>query len=92
MDRLPPPLVRPQFATALFEAGLDYQQAAVALQSSRETIRLICLPFNDPRRRVPNRKLMQRIVDWTEGKIRPADFYEPVDEVVERPVEDRVAA
>lgn len=83
VERLPPPKPMPLFALLLFQAGVDYQQAAVALESSRETIRMICLPFEDPRRRVPNRKLMVRIVDWCGGRVRPADFYEPVPQVLE---------
>lgn len=79
MDRIPAPKRRPFFALLLFEAGVDYQQAAKALASSRETIRLVCLPFEDPRRRVPNRQLMGRIVAWTAGRVRPADFYEACD-------------
>lgn len=77
MDRLPPPCPRPRLALLLFQSNVDYQQAAEALESSRETIRLICLPFADDRRRVPNRRLMARIVAWTAGETKPADFYEP---------------
>lgn len=76
MHALPPPLARPRFAFLLFQAGLDYHQAAQALGSSRETVRLICLPFADPRRRVPNKRLMARIVEWTRGDTQPADFYD----------------
>jgi hypothetical protein len=78
MDRLPPQCPRPRFALLLFLSDVDYQQAAQALESSRETIRLICLPFSDPRRRVPNRRLMSRIIEWTRGEVHPADFYEAI--------------
>lgn len=76
MFQLPPPKKHPKFATLLFARGVDYREAAEALGSSRETIRLICLPFDDDRRRVPNARLMARIRAWTGDEIRPADFYE----------------
>ena len=76
MFQLPPPVRRPKLAELLFARDVDYRQAAAALGSSRETIRLICMPFGDVRRRVPNARLMSRIVTWTAGEVRPADFYE----------------
>lgn len=75
MDHLPPPRHRPRLAALLFEACVDFRAAAEGLRCSRETVRLICLPFDDPRRRVPNRALMARIVEWTRGEAQPADFY-----------------
>jgi hypothetical protein len=77
MQSPPAPVRRPAFAQWLFDHDLDYQQAAKSLDSCRETIRLICLPFDHPKRRVPYGKLMERIVKWTGGRIRPADFYAP---------------
>ncbi len=67
---------RPKFARWIFDRGLDYRVLAGPLRSSHETIRRICLPFDDPGRRVPQRALMERIIELTEGEIAPGDFYE----------------
>ena len=73
----PDPLPRPAFARFLWERDIDLARAAEAIDCSAEHVRRICLPFSDPKRKVPAPDLMARIVRWTNGQILPADFYEP---------------
>lgn len=71
----PAPLNRPKLARFLWERDLDFRAAADHLGRSREWVRLVCLPFDDRRRRIPDREDMERIHDWTKGEVTPADFY-----------------
>jgi hypothetical protein len=71
----PAPLVRPKLAVYMFEREITLRMAGEALDQSPDWVRLVCLPFDDPRRRVPNKEAMERIVAWTGGEIAPADFY-----------------
>lgn len=73
----PAPLRRPKLAQFLFERDLSFAAAGEQLGRTREWVRLICLPFDDPRRRVPDLDDMERIVAWTGGEVTPADFYPP---------------
>ena len=75
MQPAPPPRPLPPFALWMTVRGLTTRQAGDVLKVSHETIRLICLPFDDEERRVPNKDLMRRIYTWTQGEIRPRDFY-----------------
>lgn len=74
---LPSPLERPKLATFLFERDISPGEASRALGRTREWLRLICLPFNDPRRRIPDEADLAKIHAWTKGEITPADFYPP---------------
>lgn len=71
------PIARPQLAAFIWARDLDLKAVGEAIGCSYEQVRLICLPFGDARRRVPGEALMARIVKWTDGQIRPADFYPP---------------
>lgn len=71
----PPPIPRPALARFIWERGLLLKQVALDLGCSYEQVRRICLAFSDPDRRVPGTALMARIVEWSEGEIRPGDFY-----------------
>ena len=71
----PHPVPRPAFARWIWERRLELKEVAVAIGCSHEQVRLICLPFEDGRRRVPTSELLERIVAYTAGEIRPADFY-----------------
>jgi len=73
----PAPLVRPKFAQFLFDRGLNYREAGERLGRTREWARLVCLPFDDPRRRIPDAEDIRLIVTWTGGVVTPADFYPP---------------
>lgn len=71
----PAPLKRPKLAQWLWERDLDFRTAAGRLGRSREWVRLICLPFDDPRRRIPDQDDMARIHALTEGEVGATDFY-----------------
>ncbi len=75
--RPPQPLSRPKFAQFLWSRDLDFVQAGRALGRTKEWVRRICLPFDDPRRRIPSSEDMRLIFDWSQGEISPADFYPP---------------
>ncbi len=82
MNATPPaplPLNRPKLARWLWERDLDNSQAADCLGRTREWVRLVCLPFDDPRRRIPQREDMDRIFAFTNGEVTPADFYQIVE-------------
>lgn len=73
----PPPRPRPRLAAFIFDRGLDLKDVGDAIGCSHEQVRLICLPFGDPKRRVPGAELMERIVLWTNRAVTPSDFYPP---------------
>jgi hypothetical protein len=75
--RAPAPLQRPKFAQFLWERNLNNEDAAQALGRTREWVRLISLPFDDPRRRIPSEDDIRLIVAWTEGQVTASDFYPP---------------
>jgi hypothetical protein len=64
-------------ARFLFDRDISYEAAGRSLQRSREWVRSICLPFCDPRRRIPDVEDMRRIRDWTGGEVIAPDFYPP---------------
>lgn len=72
---LPPIKPRPKFAQWLWERDIILREAAGQLECSYEQVRVICLPFEDPSRRVPSEALIERIVEYTGGQITAADFY-----------------
>ena len=71
----PQPIDRPALARFIWERMLSLADAGDELGSSYEQVRRICLPFGHEDRRVPNADLMERIVAWTGGEVRPRDFY-----------------
>ncbi|HEX7887290.1 MAG TPA: hypothetical protein VF474_15035 [Phenylobacterium sp.] len=73
----PAPLNRPKLARFLWDRDLGYAAAGEHLGRSGEWVRLVCLPFDDPRRRIPDADDMARIHAWTLGEVTPADFYRP---------------
>lgn len=77
IPRVPEPLKRPKLAKFLWDRDVKFAAAGEALGRTGEWVRLICLPFDDPRRRVPDAKDLERIHTWTNGEITPADFYPP---------------
>lgn len=79
MEPAPPPRNLPAFALWLKLRDISERKAGRVLGCSHETIRLLCLPFDDDARRVPGKKLMEKIFTWTSGEIRPRDFY-PYDQ------------
>lgn len=76
MQTTSPKLIeRPLFARWMWDRGLELRPVAEALGCSAEQVRLISLPFEDAKRRVPGADLMERIFKFTEGAVTPADFY-----------------
>lgn len=73
----PPIKPRPRFALWLWQRDILLRKAGEALECSYEQVRVICLPFDDPNRRVPSEALIERIVEYTGGEITAADFYPP---------------
>jgi hypothetical protein len=73
----PDPLIRPKFARFIWERDLTDREAADQLGRSRGWVQLLCLPFDDPRRRIPSAADVELIFDWSRGEIGPADWYPP---------------
>lgn len=71
------PIPRPKFAQFIWERGLELREVGDAIGCSHEMVRRMGLPFGHPRRRVPGEDLMASIVKWSDGEIRPSDFYPP---------------
>lgn len=72
----PPPLTpRPAFARWLFDRDLDYAAAGEELGVTAETVRRWCMRFDDSRRTVPGRAIIEKIERWTTGLVTAADFY-----------------
>lgn len=69
--------LRPTFDTWLRSRKLNYSACARMLGCSRETLRRYCLPFADLERRFPNRELLKKITNLTQGEITGHDFVEP---------------
>jgi hypothetical protein len=78
LKKPPNPVPRPKLASYIWARGMELKAVGDAIDCSHEHVRRMCLPFGDPNRRVPAEDLMARIVAWTDGEIRPADFY-PAD-------------
>lgn len=70
----PHPQPRPKFAQWMFERSLKPQDVAGAIDCSREHVRLICLPVDDPARRNPSQKIRQKIAAYTHGAIGLDDW------------------
>jgi hypothetical protein len=68
---------RPTFDTWLRTRKLNYSACGTMLGCSRETLRRYCLPFSDPERRFPNKRLLKKIEGLTNGEITGRDFCEP---------------
>lgn len=79
---IPDPRPAPAFEAWLNERRLDYAWAAERLGRSREFIRLICLPFDDSKRRDPSGKLVRDIIRLTGGAIRAEDWHPPVAQIL----------
>jgi hypothetical protein len=80
MTQTPQPLEvvpKPELALWIWMRDLNLREAAELFGCSYEQVRLMCLPFADPRRRVPDTALMARIIDATGGEIGLKHFYPP---------------
>lgn len=56
-------------------AGLTNRQLAEKLAVGEEAVRRYQLNHDHPECQVPSRPVMLRIVEVTEGKVKPNDFY-----------------
>jgi hypothetical protein len=65
----PPTVARPELARWIWERDLTLREAAELFSCSPEQVRLMCLPFSDPRRRAPDDELRERITEVTGGEI-----------------------
>lgn len=72
---------RPRLARWLFDHDMTDVDAGRRLGCTGEYVRLICLPFDDPNRRVPGKRIMERVLSVTNGAVRPDDFY-PIEEIL----------
>jgi hypothetical protein len=78
MTDIPPPArPHPKLARWLFDRKLSFRDVSKPFGCSHEYVRLICLPFDDPNRRVPTADVVERIHTYTAGEISPADHYPP---------------
>jgi len=68
---------KPELALWLWLRDIGLREAAGLFGCSYEQVRLMCLPFADPRRRVPDAYLLQRIIDATAGAIGIIHFFAP---------------
>lgn len=79
---IPDPRPSPAFEAWLKERRLDYAWAAERLNRSREYIRLICLPFDEPKRRDPSLRLVRDVIRLTGGAVRAEDWHPPVQQIL----------
>ncbi len=94
-NRPPPVAPRPKLARWLFDRDTDYTAAGEALGVTGETVRRWCMRFDDDRRTVPGRLLLDKIFSWTRGEVTPADFWPSemaASETVTAPVAEEVRA
>lgn len=76
------PHPRPAFHAWLDLHRKDYAWAAEQLGRSREYVRLMCLPFDDPQRRDPSGRVVRNVVRLTGGAVRPDDWHPPLAELL----------
>jgi len=79
---IPAPRPSPAFETWLRDRRLDYAWAAERLGVSREYVRLLCLPFDEPGRRDASARLVRRVIRLTGGAVRADDWHPPVAEIL----------
>lgn len=68
---------RPKLWRYYRDRGLTRVQVSEVCDRTPEWVRLICLPFDDPKRRVPSPDDVQRLWEWSDGEISPSDWYPP---------------
>lgn len=73
----PPPANRPKFWRFCRERELTTRQIMEIFDRSDEWVRLVCLPFHDNKRRIPDQADIERIYMWSQGAIGPQDWYPP---------------
>jgi len=84
----PAPENRPKFWAYYRARGMERQEVADVFGRTAEWLRLITLPFGDPKRRTPSTDDIAAIHAWTRGEVGPADWYPPeLSEPVSSPAE-----
>ncbi len=73
----PDPVARPAWAHWLWVRKIEIREAGRAIGRSHEWVRTTCLPFDDPRRTLPDIETAERIEAWTRGEITLASFHGP---------------
>lgn len=73
----PAPENRPKMWRFYRERNMTLTELARVFDRTKEWCRLITLPFDDPRRRIPSAEDIERAFDWSGGEITPADWYPP---------------
>lgn len=73
----PPPEIRPKLWRFYRERNLSAVQVGRVCGRTREWVRLITLPFDDPKRQTPSPDDIAKLHDWSGGEIGPADWYPP---------------
>jgi hypothetical protein len=68
---------RPKLWRYYRDRGMTRNEVGAAFDRTPEWVRLICLPFDDPKRRVPSPDDVERVWSWSQGEIGPADWYPP---------------
>lgn len=76
------PHPRPAFDAWLTLHRRDYAWAAERLGCTREYVRLICLPFDDEKRRDPRAGIVRKVVRLTAGAVRPDDWHPPLADML----------
>jgi len=68
---------RPKLWRYYRERNLSVVTVARAFGRSREWVRKVTLPFDDPKRVTPSVKDVERGFVWSAGELRPEDWYPP---------------
>lgn len=72
----------PPLALWLERQGLDNFGAAALIGCSGEYVRRMCLPFENPRRCTPTRRMAERIARATGGEVGVGDWVAPRSQAV----------
>lgn len=73
----PDPECRPKLWAYYRERKLSAVAVGAVCGRTREWVRLITLPFSDPKRQMPSPEDIEILYDWSAGAIRPGDWYPP---------------
>lgn len=76
------PHPRPAFDAWLKLHRKDYAWAARELGRTREYVRLLCLPFDDPARRDAPGWIVRAVIRLTHGAVRADDWHPPVADIL----------
>ncbi len=79
MNESPPPAPanRPKLWRYYRDRGMTLAEVGAVFGKTAEWVRLVTLPFGDPKRRVPAADDVEAAFNWSGGEITPADWYPP---------------